>query len=116
MAASQPSGLSNLQRDHLIPLSEAVRMTAQFRAKNPEGVRAWLFDRRAIDALLAQKGCAGIRVYRGVGTDGSDHVLLVGTDESGTDLGAAKIDGGGLVAEIGWPCPPICGGSSVMEG
>jgi hypothetical protein len=114
MSGPKPEGLSgNLQRDHLIPVAEAVLLTAAHRALNPGGVRAWLFDRRAVDAILAQPGCAGLRIYRAEGKEGAQ-VVLVGTDKNGNDLVPAKATDPGLVAELAWPCPPACGAASVL--
>jgi hypothetical protein len=109
-------GLTNPQGNHLISVAEGAAMTARFRKQNPGGIRGWLFDRRAIDALLAQAGCGGIRIYRALREDGAEQVVLVGTDEVGNDLVPATISGPGLVAEIGWPCPPACGAASVLGG
>jgi hypothetical protein len=116
MSGPRPEGLSgSLQRDHLISVAEAVSMTAGFRAASPTGVRAWLFDRRAVDAILAQSGCAGLRIYRAETKDGAQ-VVLVGTDKDGNDLVPAKATDAGLVAERAWPCPPWCDAASILGG
>jgi len=111
-----PRGLTSPQGNHLIPLADAAAMTARFRSRNPGEVRAWLFDRRAFDALMAQTGCAGIRIYRAVKEDGSDQLVVVGTDTTGNDLAPASSSGDGLVMEWGWPCPPLCGAPSALGG
>jgi hypothetical protein len=117
MTGPKPAGLSGqLQRDHLISVAQAVAMTSQFRAAaKSEDVRAWLFDRRSVDVILAQPGCAGLRIYRAVGQDGPQ-VVLVGTDKDGNDLVPAKATDPGLVAERAWPCPPDCGKASILGG
>ena len=115
MTGPGPGGLTNPKAiNHLIPIADAAAMTARSRKANPGSVRAWLFDRGALDALLAQPGCAGIRIYRAQKEDGGDQVVLVATDNNATDLGTATAVGPGLVAEIAWPCPPICGGASAL--
>jgi hypothetical protein len=74
-----------------------------------------MFDRSALDLLLAQPGCRGIRIYRAT-KDGADQVVLVGTDSAGNDMVPASVEGQGVVMEIAWPCPPMCGAKSVLNG
>lgn len=116
MTASPPPGPGMPTGNQLIPVTEAAALTARFRAANPGAVRAWLFARDVIDALLAQPGASGIRVYRGTDAAGTDRIVIVATDGEGTDLLPPKAAGGGVVAEQGWPCPPICGGPSAING
>ena len=116
MTTPPPSGLNSPQGDHQIPLAYAAAMTARFRSRNAGATRGWLFDRRAFDALLAQPGCAGIRLYRGIKDDGSDQLVVVGTDLNGNDLAPLSSEGRALVMELGWPCPPICGAPSALSG
>jgi hypothetical protein len=117
MTSLKPAGLSlHLQVNHLIPLAEAAAMTASFRRENPDTIRGFMFDRLAIDAILDQPGCAGIRIYRALKDDGSDTVVVVGTDEAGNDLVPATVDGSAVVAELSWPCPPVCAEESVLRG
>ena len=108
-------GLSNLQSNHMISIADGARMIAAYRSRSPGAIRGWLFDRRAIDALLAQPNCAGLRIYRAIKDDGTENVILVGTDELGSDLGTASTSGTGLVAEVAWPCPPVCGATSALN-
>jgi len=118
MTGPKPEGLrGKLQTNHLISVAEAVTMAARYRTANPGGVRAWLFDRQAVDALLAQPGCAGIRIYRAMPDAGGEpQVVLVGTDQDGNDLVPKKASDAGLVAERAWPCPPWCDAASILGG
>lgn len=117
MTGPGPGGLTNPQGiNHFIPVAEAAAMTTRFRGKHPGSVRGWLFDRRAFDALLSQPGCAGIRIYRALKPDDSEHVVVVGTDVNANDLVPKSANEAGLVAEIAWPCPPLCGSSSLLGG
>jgi hypothetical protein len=102
--------------DHRITVADAAAMTAAFRARSPGGVHGWMFDRSAFDALLAQPGCMGIRIYRGMRGDGAEQVVMVGTDSSGNDMVPASVDQPGEVMEVSWPCPPVCGTRSVLNG
>jgi hypothetical protein len=56
------------------------------------------FDRSVIDALLAQEGVAGVRIYlcMGEGERGKIKVLLVGTDKGGNDILQAGDSGRGV--------------------
>ena len=98
MTGPVPGGLSNLQSNHMISIAEGARMIAAYRSRFPGAIRGWLFDRRAIDALLAQPNCAGLRVYRAIKDDGTENVILVGTDELGSDLGTESTGGAGSIA------------------
>lgn len=116
MTASPPPGPGMPTGNQLIPVTEAAALTARFRAANPGAVRAWLFARDVIDALLAQPGAAGIRVYRGTSEAAADKVVIVATDSDGTDLLPPRAVGSGVVVEQGWPCPPMCGAPSAISG
>ena len=116
MTGPGPGGLKNPQGNHLITVATAAAMTARSRSQNPNAIRGWLFDRRALDALLEQPGCAGIRIYRALKDDGREQLVLVGTDDMANDILPATVDGKGVVAELGWPCPPMCGAASVVGG
>lgn len=112
------TGMPGGSDDQLISVSEAVAMVGRFRAANAANatvVRAWGFGRSAIDAVLAQPGCAGIRIYRGQTDVGAEQVLIVGLDGSGNDLLPVSASGAGVVADKGWPCPPICGAASILN-
>lgn len=84
---------------HEITEPEAIEIVR--RARQPH---AWGFDREIIDALLAQKGAAGIRIYAGRNAKGQDTPVLVAIDANGGDLM-------GVIAEEATPCPPFCASS-----
>jgi hypothetical protein len=62
-----------------------------------------MFPRAAVQALLAQKGCEGLRYYFGRKDDGSSALVLVGVDADGNDMTSGEI------LEWSYPCPPVCG-------
>jgi hypothetical protein len=103
-----------LPRDHRITLQEAIGHTQRFRAANPAPTteKSAMFLRAGgIDELLAQKGCAGIRIYHGRDAKGAPAVILVGVDSQGNDLTA------GTILEQHFPCPPVCpAGSPLLLG
>jgi hypothetical protein len=58
-------------------------------------------DRSAFDALLAQPGAAGIRIYYGKYVDGRDTLVLYAYDEDGSDLSSMPMN------RLN-PCPSCC--------
>lgn len=86
---------------HEISEKEAVAIVQ--RARQP---KAWAFDRAIIDAMLQQKGAAGIRIYAGRTSAGQDTPVVVAITEAGEDLM-------GVIAEEATPCPPFCASSSL---
>jgi hypothetical protein len=112
MGTGNPGG----SESQLIPVSDAVVMVRRFRDSAPrEAIRAWGFGREAIDAVLAQPGCTGIRIYRALNDQKQDQVVIVGIDAGGNDLLPATPSGKGVVAEQGWPCPPVCSAASLLN-
>jgi hypothetical protein len=92
------------QRDHRISRAEAAAMTRRFRdADGPRAERGGMFPRAAVQALLAQKGCEGLRYYFGRRDDSSSAMILVGVDADGNDMTSGEI------LEWSYPCPPFCG-------
>lgn len=60
------------------------------------------FGREALEKLLAQEGCVGIRMYHARHGKGHETLVLVATDTDGRDMWK------GSVAEEAMPCPPYC--------
>jgi hypothetical protein len=123
---------------HAIPVKDAAVLTARWRKNMPAGgIHGARFDRIALDNLLAQPGCAGIRVYLGMKTDSEAGknscwtYVLVGIDANGNDmcgpytaaakakrlaLGLTANDDDGGTEEDPLPCPPSCGDPSPLNG
>ncbi|HTO73723.1 MAG TPA: hypothetical protein VMJ30_07885 [Gemmatimonadales bacterium] len=100
-------------RDHSITLAEAMAHTRRFREANPspKTEKAVMFWRGGgLDELMAQSGCAGIRIYFGRDPGGAGAMVVVGVDIRGGDLS------GGPILEEGLPCPPWCPPSSPLAG
>jgi len=90
--------------DHRITLAEAIALTQRSRdAASPRNERGGMFHRAAVDELLAQPGCVGLRYYHGRHADGSSAIVLVGVDDKGNDMTD------GVLLERQFPCPPYCG-------
>ena len=99
------------KRDHRITLADAVAMTKAHRASAPaDEPKAHMWPREVFEALLAQPGCAGIRVYHGRGTDGAKQLIMVAVDANGDDMTSAT------VMDVAWPCPPWCATNSPLVG
>jgi len=90
------------KRDHKISLAEATELTRRHRKEDPKAGHGEFFHREAFETLLAQPGCAGIRIYHGKGPKGEHHCVMVGVDGKGADMAA------GGVMQMSWPCPPWC--------
>jgi hypothetical protein len=86
--------------DHKVTITEARDLVDRRRraAEQPAGA----FKREALDRILGQTGCAGIRIYYGMHPDGQPALVLVGVDEYGEEM----LDG--ELAEKNYPCPPFC--------
>ena len=97
------------KRDHRITLAEAKELTTRHRKESPKGGHAEFFHREALDTLLAQPGCSGIRIYHGKGKGGEHHSVLVGVDAKGADLADAGI------MQQAFPCPPYCDTESPLK-
>jgi hypothetical protein len=89
--------------DHRITLEQARALVQNYRKHAPpNSERCGMFHRAIIDEILAQPGCAGIRVYRGRHEKGADALVLVGVTADGADLTD------GVLADEHKPCPPDC--------
>ena len=101
-----------VERDHHIDVERATQMTTRFRKQaGPGAVKGLMTDRAIIDEILAQPGCAGIRMYFALEADNSPTLVVVGVDANGLDLYH------GVMAEDHYPCPPFCDGNgSPLKG
>lgn len=90
------------KKDHRISLPEAAALTKGHRTAHAGMPKAHLFHREAFESLLAQPGCAAIRIYHGKDAKGEQHFVMVGVDQQGADLTS------GGVMQQSYPCPPYC--------
>ena len=93
------------QEDHDISLDLAARMTKRYRDANLNTIKGVFFGRDAIEAILAQSNCVGIRVYFALdgATTPNLTAVLVGAKSNEDDIE------NGVLAEMGKPCPNQCG-------
>jgi len=86
--------------DHKVSITEARELVDRRRraAEQPAGA----FKKSALERLLNQTGCVGVRIYYGMHPDGQPALVLVGVDEYGEEM----LDG--ELLERNFPCPPFC--------
>ena len=88
---------------HEVSREAAAKMTSSFQsAMSDKEIMAGYFGRSIYDKILAQKNCAGIRIYNARLGNGSPTFVVVGVDAEGKDI----VDG--VIGEDAFPCPPWC--------
>lgn len=91
----------NGKEGEAISLESAAAFTKNYRDENPTGVQSAFYGREMLEALLAQPGSMGIRVYYGLKADGMQELVLVSSDaEENDDLS--------LILDKSIKCPPRC--------
>jgi hypothetical protein len=95
--------------NHDIKLEDAVRLTRNYRdIAGEDSFRAGYFGRNAIQKILDQQQCVGIRIYNAVNDEGSPNYVLVGVTEDEKDLYDGEL------AEYSLGCPPYCDPNSPL--
>jgi len=89
--------------DHSIVIEDAAAMTKSYRDANPGMVLGGYFGKAAVQAILAQEGCVGIRYYNALNDNGEHTVVLVGVKANKDDIE------NGILAEFAKPIPPFAG-------
>ena len=98
--------------DHDISFDEAAKLTLRYRQEVGNDARkGGFFGRKAIEALLDQEHCVGIRYYYGLDDDDEKVLVLVGTDADENDL----VDRTNLAFDNAIYCPPNCGEDNVLN-
>lgn len=96
--------------NHDIPLSTASQWTKNYREASGSGATiAHFFGKEAIQAILNQQNCVGIRMYYALDQEGKKHLILVGADAAQNDLYE------GLLAERSYDCPTSCSSSNPLN-
>lgn len=97
--------------DHTISLVDAGAMTQAYRDStgDPEARKGVYFGKDAIEAILSQTGCVGIRFYFAHDDEGKLSLVLVGADANENDLHT------GTLAEFGLPCPKRCASANPLN-
>ena len=95
--------------DHDVGMTEARELIGRFRTAHPDAIHSVRFTTIGVDRVLRQPGCAGLRAYFAQHPSGVWTLVLAGVDIDGND-----IDDGEL-AEMSWPCPPMCPQDSALN-
>jgi hypothetical protein len=99
---------------HDIKFAAAGVMTSAYRQSVPAGeIIGGFFGREAIEEILNQHGCVGIRYYYGLDANGQKVLVLVGTDANENDL--ADEANGHVCMEASIPCPNRCSTANVLN-
>lgn len=78
-------------------------MTKNFKDMFPTNViQAEYFAKKAIQSILDQSGCVGVRIYYGLTDLAIPALVIVGVNSLGQDMTD------GPMAELGYGCPPWC--------
>jgi hypothetical protein len=103
-----------------------AKMIKTYFDQNQDDVLAHFMGRNMIEAILAQPGVVGIRMFYAINDLGIKQLVLVGVDCDGnnilnyTEIGenGSLIKKKGIVADRAISCPPYCGdgGSGRDEG
>lgn len=126
------SGSSNLlSMNHFISLAKAANMTTLYRYQKEEILQPEYqgenilpicesFDRNEFDIVLAQEGCAGLRIYYGMSDDFKIHAIIVGVNDKNEDMlpptgttSASETDD--EIIENGNRCPDLCPPASPLN-
>ena len=96
--------------DHSISLNDAVSMTTRYRESEGSGFLAGFFGKSAIDSILEQSGCVGIRIYNAMDDEDNRCFVVVGVTSDEKDMY------NGELAEFSTGCPPHCAEGSPLAG
>lgn len=102
--------LENEKAGAIINLEEAVKLTRDYRAENPTGIKAFLFDGDLVRQVLEQEGCVSIRIYNGFDKSGDKpSPVIVGVTADNEDMTA------GIILDRAYRCPPHGSVNSVLQ-
>ena len=104
---------NSFKHNHFISFGEASLMTQRYRYQcmMPGDVCGGMFHREAIEELLNQPGCVGIRYYFGVNEADQQKIILVGVDKWGNDMIGQRY----LCIDNGTLCPPHCSNINILN-
>jgi len=96
--------------DHTVSPALAAQLAARYRAEaEPGQPKGGFFGKNAIEKILEQPGCAGLRYYFGANQRGRRVVCLMGVDRAGRDMAD------GYLAEFSFWCPPFCSDDNFLN-
>ena len=96
--------------NHSISLTEASAMTKKYRESVSSGTTiAHALNKSAINGLLNQNNCVGMRIYYALKEDGSKELVLTGVDQNGNDLYE------GILLDRTIKCPQDCSAANPLN-
>ena len=96
--------------NHGISLTQASAMTKNYRdSASATTTIAFYFGKTAIQDILNQEGCVGIRIYKAIDENSEEQLVLTGVNSSGNDLY------NGLLADRSLKCPAYCSASNPLN-
>jgi hypothetical protein len=107
-----------------IGYEKGAKMIKNYYDQNQDDVLAHFMGKNMIEALLAQPGAVGIRMFHGINEIGLKQLVLVGVDANGNNLVNYTTVGDngeitkhkGIVADRARNCPPYCGDGGGTQG
>ena len=101
-----------------------AKMIKTYYDQNQDDVLAHFMGRNMIEAILAQPGVVGIRMFYALNDLGIKQLVLVGVDENGNNIlnyttvgeNGEMIKKKGIVADKTRMCPPYCGDGDGSKG
>lgn len=97
------------REDHSITLTLAAEWTRNYRTANPSATKGHFYGKDAIQAILDQEGCVGIRIYYAIDNSGAKQLIITGALSNENDLY------NGLLAEKSIACPTHCGANNPLN-
>ena len=92
-----------------INMETASVMTKDWREGGNGAIKGGFFGREKLEALLAQSGAEGIRIYYGVNDQDQNSLVLVAADAEENDMTDKILD-------TMRPCPIFCGSGNGLNG
>ncbi len=100
-----------------IGYEKGAKMIKNYYDQNQDDVLAHFMGRNLIEAILAQPGAVGIRMFHALNEIGIKQLVLVGVDATGNNItnyttigdNGELIKHKGIVADKTRNCPPYCG-------
>lgn len=107
-----------------IGYEKGAKMIKRNFDQNPDDILAHFMGRDIIEAILAQPGVAGIRMFYALNELGLRQLVLAGADETGKNIlnystigdNGQIVRNKGIVAGGVRCCPPYCNGSDNPQG
>ncbi|HLK96341.1 MAG TPA: hypothetical protein VK364_01105 [Hymenobacter sp.] len=99
------------QEHHDVTLNDAAAMTKRYRDASINPIKGGFFGRDAIEAILAQTDCVGMRFYFALddAQEPKMTVVLVGTKANEDDIVSGRI------MDTAIPCPNRCGANNKLN-